>query len=221
MYQKTTRTIIITMAAIFLGSVAFSQVKISGPTPFPTGATATTTASKKAAPSSAAMNAEKEKIWKSPTMLHARAWVQEYCQRSAKITPAEGQQYMDELERLSPAQMKLWLLKYEAEQEHIQAQQAAFEHHRKAMVGQALSVEKQTEKSYADINQGETDAAKLESKSLAKEKQFSQQMMKQNASERAQTTDSMLNPYNMFGYGGYGAHGGYGGGYHFHYHVHH
>ena len=44
--------------------------------------------------------AEREKIWNSPTMLHARAWVQEYCQRSAKITPAEAQQYMKELENL-------------------------------------------------------------------------------------------------------------------------
>jgi hypothetical protein len=217
MNKKLTSPIAVTIAAICLGGVAFSQIKIAGPTSIRSQPTAATAESVQATPSPATMSAKKKKIWNSPTMLHARAWVQEYCQRSAKITPVEARQYMEELEKLTPAQMKLWLLRFDAEQEHIRAQQAAFDQHRQAKVKQAISVEKQTRKEYADINRGENEAAGQEEKSLAKEKQFSNQMMEQNASERTQAADTMLNPYGAFGYGG---HSGYGG-YHVHYHIHH
>ena len=217
MNKKLTSPIAVTIAAICLGGVAFSQIKITGPTPIQSQPTAASAGIMQATPPPATMSAKKKIIWNSPTMLHARAWVQEYCQRSAKITPAEARQYMEELEKLTPVQMKLWLLRYEAEQEHIKAQQSAFEQHRQATVKQAMSVEKQTRKEYADINRGETEAAKQEEKSLAKEKQFSNKMVEQNASERAQAADTMLNPYSMFGHGGYGGYGGY----HVHYHVHH
>ena len=217
MNKRITSSIAVTIAAIFLGGVAFSQIKISGPTPVPSQPTAASKGSAQVASSPATMSAKKKKIWNSPTMLHARAWVQEYCQRSAKITPAEAQQYMEALEKLTPVQMKLWLLRFEAEQEHIKKQQTDFERHRQAMVQQSMSVEQQTRKAYADINRDETEAAGQEEKSIAAEKQFSNQMANQNASERAQAADTMLNPYSMFGYGGYGGYGGY----HVHYHVHH
>src|SRR5262245_39074411 len=70
------------------------------PTPVPT---ATFTA-KPAAPVSAAdqasIDAQREQIWNSPNMLRARAWLQDYCKASAKITPEESQQYMTELQSL-------------------------------------------------------------------------------------------------------------------------
>src|SRR5688500_4065157 len=56
-------------------------------------------------------NAQREQIWNSPNMLRARAWLQEYCSKSARVTPEEAKQQMAELENMTPAQMKLWLLK--------------------------------------------------------------------------------------------------------------
>src|SRR6516164_4425244 len=73
------------------------------------------------------VDAEREQIWNSPSMLRARAWLQEYCDRSAKITPAEKQQYMTELANLTPMQMKLWLLKFDEQEEARRQQQAYFE----------------------------------------------------------------------------------------------
>jgi hypothetical protein len=62
---------------------------------------------------SASMEAERERIWNSPDMLRARAWLQDYCSKSAKVTPEQGRKYMQELANLTPSQMELWLLKHD------------------------------------------------------------------------------------------------------------
>ena len=155
-------------------------------------------------------------------MLHARAWVQEYCARSAKITPAEAKQYMTELENLSPVQMKLWLLKFEHEHEQILQRQAEFNQARQAAVQGALAFQGQTEKDYAAINRDTTEAAETEEGKLAAEQQFSDQMVKQKtAASDAASTALLTNPLGGFGYGGYG-YGGYGwpGGANYHVHLH-
>jgi hypothetical protein len=173
-------------------------------------------------------NAEREKIWNSPSMLRARAWVQEYCQRSAKITPEEAKQYMTELENLSPVQMKLWLLKFQHEEDMIRQQQADFERSRQASLGQAGMYRQQIQQAENNINAGETLAAENEEQSL--------QMQAAEASESAQnkqtdlnlsgeaTNDALGNGYGAwslgYGPGGYGyGLGGYGAPVHVHVHV--
>lgn len=167
--------------------------------------------------------AEREKIWNSPSMLRARAWVQDYCSKSAKVTPAEAKEYMTELENLSPKQMKLWLLKFQHEEEMIQAQQAAFEQSRQAALNQAISVNRATQQAYADINKEETEGAQMAQQSINTEQR--------QAFERGLEKMDDLNTYHGWGYGaGYGSpYGYYGGMYpwlpgagptHVHVHVH-
>ncbi|QEG33109.1 hypothetical protein [Bythopirellula goksoeyrii] len=172
--------------------------------------------------------AEREKIWNSPTMLKARAWVQEYCQRSAKITPAEAKQYMTELENLSPVQMKLWLLKFDHQEEMNRKREEDFEIARRAHLKQAEAINNATQKSYADINRDENEAASTEERSL--------QIQAQNDAERglAKQEETSLDASNVDSfYNGYGGlYGDYGYGFsyrpldgigvapHIHIHVH-
>jgi hypothetical protein len=170
------------------------------------------------------MSPEQLKIWNSPTMLRARAWVQEYCQRSAKITPQEANEYMAEMERMTPTQMKLWLLKFQEEEENVRQQQAAFDAYRQASVGRATSVEQATRQAGVDINRGETQAAETAQQSLNSERDAAQERLLQKSSDR-NTAATMMSTRPIFmggypyGYGGWG-YGAYPSGGEFHYHVH-
>jgi hypothetical protein len=163
----------------------------------------------------AAMDAEREKIWESPQMLRARAWVKDYCAHSAKITPDEAKEYEAELANLSPKQMKLWLLKFQHEEEMIQQQQQMFNSSRQADVGQAMALHKQMKQSYADINKGETAAAQTAENSVKQQQEFTQEDSLQKSADR-DAADTALQTQPYWGYGGYG---GYGfGDVHYHFH---
>jgi hypothetical protein len=163
----------------------------------------------------AAMDAERAKIWESPQMLRARAWVKDYCAHSAKVTPEEAKEYEAELANLSPKQMKLWLLKFQHEEEMIQQQQAMFNSSRQADVQQAMAVHKQMKQAYANVNADANQAAKTAEDSITQQQEFAQEDgLQKNADRDAAATDMLTQPY--FGYGGYG---GYGfGGVHYHFH---
>lgn len=184
----------------------------------PATGTTTTTAAPATYPagSNAAVNAEREKIWESPQMLRARAWVKDYCAHSAKITPAEAKEYEAELANLSPKQMKLWLLKFQHEEEMIQQQQAMFNSARQADVKQAAAVHKQMKQAYANINADENKAAQTAESSIKQQQEFAQEDgLQKNADRDAAATDELMQPF----FGGYGGYGGYGyGGVHYHFH---
>lgn len=59
-------------------------------------------------------NSQQLEIWNSPDMLEARNAVMEFCRRSARTSPAEGQQFLARLSRLSPDKMRLWLERFQA-----------------------------------------------------------------------------------------------------------
>ena len=63
--------------------------------------------------SSGSLDAEREKIWNSPEMLDARAYLQTYFERSAKISDAEAKKYMEELKQKDPDQMRIWLIRFQ------------------------------------------------------------------------------------------------------------
>jgi hypothetical protein len=182
--------------AVFLSALVAAELVGQAQNPKPQNA---------AAP---AIAATREQIWNSPNMLRARAWLQEYCERSAKISPAEKQAYMTELQNLSPTQMKLWLLKFDQEEEARQQQQAFFEQTRSAALGRAKSADAATQKTYAAINQGETAAANNA------EQQFNTQSAnEQNAAEnKAIENVGAADTYGPNGYRSYG-------GIHYHYHF--
>ena len=61
------------------------------------------------------LDEEREKVWNSSEMLNARAWLETYFERSAKISDTQAKKYMDGLRTLYPDQMKLWLIKFQAD----------------------------------------------------------------------------------------------------------
>jgi hypothetical protein len=171
-------------------------------TPRPAG-----TAPATSAPASqASMDAERAAIWNSPNMLRARAWLQEYCATSAKVKPGEAQQYLDELEHMSPVQMKLWLMKFDEEEDQKQQQNAFWKQAQSTALGQAKAADRATQKSYAAIESEETAAANQEQGQLNEERANEQQMQ----------DDKQLGPYTPYGQGYYP---GAGGGVHYHFHV--
>lgn len=197
----------VTLVLLAVATLAIGQ----NSTPAPTGLPQITST---ADPASAA---EREQIWNSPTMLRARAWVQEYCDRSAKITPEEKEQYMTELENLSPAQMKLWLLKFNHEEDTIRQQQAAFNQARQYGMNRASSMNSQTQKDYANINRDENEAAEAEEQSIKETDQIANQRSEQNMADKSVWGQGYGGYYDPFG--GVGPFPGYGGGSHVHFHI--
>jgi hypothetical protein len=213
--NRSLQFVSVVVVLLGLATIASSQNRSLSTTPS-AAAPSTTTADSGTA-------AEREKIWNSPTMLRARAWVQDYCSKSAKITPEEAKEYMTELENLSPKQMKLWLLKFQHEEEMIDQQQAAFEQSRQAAINQAISVNQATQHAYNDINREETLGAEEAQQSINTEQN--------QAFERGLDKEESLNSHPYGGYGGgwgnpFGYYGGmwpYPAGYaptHIHVHVH-
>jgi hypothetical protein len=62
---------------------------------------------------------EQLKIWNSPEMLEARNAVIEFCRRSARTSPAEGQQFLLRLSQLSPEEMRLWLGQFQTRRMNV------------------------------------------------------------------------------------------------------
>lgn len=167
----------------------------------------------------AEMDAERAKIWNSPQMLRARAWLKEHDATSAKVTPEEAKEHEAELANLSPKQMKLWLLKFQHEEELKQEQRAMFDSQRQAEVQQAMATHQQMKQAYANINSDANQAAQNAEASIKRQQEFAQQDGLQKSADRdAAVTDMLTRPF-FGGYGGYGAYGGYGlGGVHYHFH---
>jgi hypothetical protein len=154
--------------------------------------------------SSAQMDAEREQIWNSPNMLRARAWMQDYFSKSVKVSPEQAKEYLKELQNLTPAQMRLWLLKFDHEEEQRQQQQQLWQQAHATALSRAMAVNEATQQAYSAINRGETQAAGVAQQELNEERQA-----QQNIAEAKQLEP--VGPYGPLGYG-------YGG-LHYHYHL--
>ena len=163
------------------------------------------------------MDAERAKVWNSAQMLKARAWLVDYCQHSAKVSPKETEQYLTELEKLTPVQMKLWLLKFQQEDEQRQQQYKAFQMAHQAALSHALAMQQAIQKSYADIDRGETEAAQTEEGQLNQQRQKATQMQENKMQEL--DTPGLEDPDLGGAFMGYGAYPGYGGWGGVHYHI--
>lgn len=182
------------VTAACLASAFVSQAQ----TPSPSGTAPATT-------SQASMDAERAAIWNSPNMLRARAWLQEYCATSAKVKPGEAQQYINELEHMSPVQMKLWLMKFDEEEDQKKQQNAFWKQAQSTALGQAKSADRATQKSYGAIEKEETGAANQEQGQINEEQ----------ANEQQNADNKQLGPYTPYGQGMYPGDGGI----HYHFHI--
>jgi hypothetical protein len=155
--------------------------------------------------SQAAMDSEREQIWNSPNMLRARAWMQDYFSKSVKVTPEQAKEYLTELQNLTPAQMRLWLIKFDHEEEQRRQQQQLWQQAHAAALSRALAVNQATQRAYTEINRGENQAADVAQQQLSEERQAQQNMAEAKQLEP-------VGPYGPPLYGGYG-------GLHYHYHL--
>lgn len=164
------------------------------------------------------MSPAQAEIWNSPQMIRARKWLNEYCQRSARISPAEATQYKQELESLTPTQMKLWLLKFEHEDEQRRQQYQAWQKAHQLALSHALSMQRSIQQSYADINRGESEGAQLEESELRQENRQAALAQQDKADEL--NTPGLEGPdyVGPYGYGSFPDYGGWGG-VHYHFHI--
>ncbi len=99
-------------------------------------------------------------------MLRARAWLLDYCNTSKKCKPGDAEKYTTELENLSPIQMKLWLMKFDEEEERKQQQRDIWQQAHAAALQHAQAANRATQKSYSAIDSEETAAANQDQQQL-------------------------------------------------------
>ena len=203
-------TVTAQLLALLGGSLASIAVGQSG---VPVKTTSAQPSAASPVPNRAEIDVERAKIWDSPEMLRARAWLKEHDADSAKVTPEEAQEHQTELANLSPKQMKLWLLKFRHEDEIRQQQQAMFNAQRQAQVQQAMAAHQQMKQAYANINADANQAASNVESSIKQQQEFAQQDGLQKGADRDAAVNNLLAP-PFSGWGGYGY--GYGG---VHYHF--
>jgi hypothetical protein len=157
------------------------------------------------------MSPESAKIWNSPQMLRARAWLYDRISKSAKIPPAEGAKYIKVLENMTPDEMKLWLMKFDEEEEQRQGQYAFWQQSQQALAQQGMAVNRATQQAYANINKEETASAEQEQG----------QLNEQAAIRQDRGFENQFVPYGAYPYSPYGGYGMYpgNGGIHYHYHL--
>ena len=152
--------------------------------------------------------AEREQIWDSPDMLRARAWLKDYCGKSVKVTPEMAKQFETELANMSPNQMRLWLMKFDEQEQQRQQQSAMFQQANAAGLQQAMAAHRQTQQGYAAINQAETAATQNAQGQINEQREAAQ-----NAQENKMLYQS--GPYSSpYSFGPYGY-----GGIQYHYHL--
>jgi hypothetical protein len=202
---------LVTIVAAFIGvaGVRFASAQNIRP-----NVTTVTTGPSTSAPAN--MDAEREQIWNSADMLRARAWLKDYCAKSAKVTPEMAKQYEAELASMTPNQMRIYLMKFDEEEQQRQQQYAMFQQGNQYAMQQAMAAHKQTQQAYAALNQSQTAAAQNA------QQQVSEQRENAQSNQENKRMDQGTYPSYPGGYG-YGPYGfspyGYGGGVQYHYHL--
>lgn len=151
------------------------------------------------------MTPEQTAVWNSPNMLRARAWLIEYCSTSKNCQPGDAEKYMAELEHMSPTQMKLWLMKFDEEEDQKKQQRAFYQQTQATVLKQAKATDIATQKSYGEIEAEETASANQEQS----------QIEEQEENEQQNQDEKQMGPYSRYGQGYYPG----GGGVHYHFHV--
>ena len=168
------------------------------------------------APSKEAMEAEREAIWDSKEMVEAREWLVDHMARSARITPSQSKRYMEELERLSAQQLKLWLITFEEQQAERARQRESFERARQQSVDNAMRENRATQQAAENINRTRTEAAKMAQESMQNQQRATEERSRQLVSDRDAAAAAALqsSPYIWLNTLPWGPYAGYpvGGG---------
>jgi hypothetical protein len=208
-FESLAIALIVLGSCLATGVAAQTQAPASATTPA-VPRVAATRAPTTPATSQAEIQAEREEIWNSPDMLRARAWLKDYCSKSAKVTPAMAKQYEAELANMSPNQMRIWLMKFDEQEQYRQQQYEVFQQQNTAGLQQAMAVHKQTQQAYSALNQAATASAQNAQQQINTQRAAAQ-------SEQENKEIEQSNPYPYYGGGGYAPYGFGGAQYHYHF----
>jgi hypothetical protein len=203
-----------TFVSFAVVSIAHSQT-INQPSTTNSSSSPTFVPGKSSTTAQASIDAEREQIWNSPDMLRARAWLKDYCSKSAKVTPEMAKEYETELANMTPKQMKIWLMKFDEEEAQRQQSYAMYHQANQAGLQQAMAAQRQTRQAYAAMNQAETAAAQNAQQQINEQRQAAQQAAEDKRLEQSAYPEG--NGYGPYGFSPY-APFGYGG-VHYHYHL--
>lgn len=119
--------------------------------PIPT-APSSPAGSQSASPSDEELEAERLKLWNSPEMTAARAWMKDYFARSRAITPEIARTYLSQVEKLPPELMKEWLTRFQRDRELAAQRQDAVNRARQMSVGAALTEQQRRREAFQNVN---------------------------------------------------------------------
>jgi hypothetical protein len=148
-------------------------------------------------------DAAREKIWNSPEMLHARAWLESYFRVAKAYPPEKAAAYRKALENMSAPEMELWLMKFEHDRAMARTQEAAFEQQRQAAIARDEGQLAQQRQALKNVNRDENRAASAAEKVITDERQEAERNYRQNAAEQSRLVDEYNRPYVPYFYGGY------------------
>lgn len=156
----------------------------------------------------------REKIWNSPEMLQARAWLESYFRVTKKYTPEQAAAYREELKNLTAPQMELWLMKFEHDRAVSRAQEVAWEQQRRAGIARDEAMLKQQRRALGEANRDASDAAAEGEKALGQQRREAERNYAENAAAQNQLYNDFTRPYVPYFY--YGGSGPVSVHYHFH-----
>ncbi len=140
------------------------------------------------------LEAERQAIWDSEGMVEAREWLTDHMARSAQITPSQSKRYMEELARLNPAQLKLWLITFEEQQAERIRQRESFERARQQSVDNAMRNNRATQQAADNINRTRNEAAQVAQDSIATQQRAAEERSRQLVSDRDAAARAALQP---------------------------
>ena len=116
-----------------------------------------------------------------------------------------AKKYQTELENMSAAQLQLWLLKFDHEEEQRQQQYSFWQQAHSHNLSRAMAANKAARQSYAAINQEQSEAAGEAQQQINEQQEFTQ-------------SEQLNKQLETMGPDPYGYYPGYGG-VHYHYHL--
>ncbi|WP_428304667.1 hypothetical protein [Lacipirellula sp.] len=191
--MKRIRSILATTVMATLGGAGLGHAQPAAPTgatPPPTDAPYTESTPQ----SQAEIDKARAAIWESAEMVAAREWLVDHMARSARITPSQSQRYMEELKRLSPEQMKLWLITFEEQQAERNRQHETFESARQMSVDRAMQANQASQQAAENATRTRNQAAQTAQEAMRNQQQTAQQRAQQRASDRDAAAQAMLQP---------------------------
>lgn len=148
-----------------------------------------------------AIDAQRAKIWNSPEMLEARAYVTEYGRRSRQFNAQAAEKYLANLSQFSPEQMEAWLQRYQARRTNLRKGEEAQQAARELSVRHALGRLDAVRQGYDNFNQGRNEGANIARDQLAERQQFSERMaLARQAGRDAQLTQMYTPAYQWLVY---------------------